>query len=115
MRRKNLLPSIFVSLPLALASCGGEANRNGAAVTAPPGPAATAQATPGPAQKAQPVTATVGEVKLDAGGAGEASVRLDIAQGSHTHANPATDKFYIATALTAEAADGITPGTPVYP
>jgi hypothetical protein len=86
-------------------------NRNGAAVTTVPSPAAT----PSPAPQAKPVTATVEEVKLDAGGAGEASVRLDIAQGFHTHANPATDKYYIATALTAEASDGITPGKPVYP
>ena len=82
-----------------------------AAVTPTPSPTATAQ----PVQQAQPVTATVEEVKLNAGSAGEASVRLDIAQGFHTHANPATDKFYIATALTAEASDGITPGKPVYP
>ena len=115
MRRQNLLLSLLVGLPLACASCGGgQSNANGvAAVT--PSPAAAAQAAPAPAPQAQPVTATVEELKLDAGGAGEAAVRLDIAGGYHTHANPATDKFYIATALTAEAADGITPGKPVYP
>lgn len=117
MRRQNLLPSLFLSLPLAFASCGGgESNTNGvAAVTPAPSPAATAQTTPSPARQAQPVTATVEAVKLDAGGDGEANVRLDIAEGFHTHANPATDKFYIATALTAEPSDGITPGKPVYP
>lgn len=103
-------------LPLALASCGGgEANRNGAAVTALPSPAATAQPAATPAPKPQPVTATAEEVKLDAGGSGEASVRLDIAQGFHTHANPASDKFYIPTELRAEASEGVTPGKPVYP
>src|ERR1044071_4497147 len=61
------------------------------------------------------VTATVEEAKLDAGGEGEARVRLDIAQGFHTHANPATDKFYIPTELRAEAQEGLTPGKPVYP
>jgi hypothetical protein len=117
MRRTNLLLSLLVCLPLAFASCGGgQSNANGvAAVTPAPSPAATAQAAPSPVQQAQPVTATVEELKLDAGGAGEATVRLDIARGYHTHANPATDKFYIATALSAEAADGITPGKPVYP
>jgi hypothetical protein len=112
MRRQNLLLSLLLGLPLAFASCGGaEPNANGVAAATPaPTPSA-----PVPAQQQQPVTATVEEVKLDAGGTGEARVRLDIAQGFHTHANPATDKFYIATALTAEAQGGITPGTPVYP
>ena len=117
MRRTNLLPSLLLCAPLAFASCGGgETNANGvAAVTPAPGPSATAQAAPTPAQQATHVQATAEEVKLNAGGAGEAAVRLDIEQGYHTHANPATDKFYIATALSAEAADGITPGAPVYP
>ena len=112
MRRKNLLLSLLICLPLAFASCGGrESNANGvAALTPTPSPAA-----PTPAPKPQPVTATVEEVKLDAGGAGEARVRLDIAQGFHTHANPATDKFYIPTELRAEPQEGITPGKPVYP
>jgi hypothetical protein len=112
MRRKNLLPSLFICLPLALASCGGgESNANGTAAATPaPSPAASS-----PTPQAQPVTATVEEVRLDAGGAGEATVRLDIARGFHTHANPATDKFYIPTALSAEPQEGITPGKPVYP
>ena len=117
MRRQKLLLSCLISLPLAFASCGGgQSNANGVtAVTPAPAPSATAQAAPTPTQQAQPVTATVEEVRLDAGGAGEASVRLDIAKGYHTHANPATDKFYIATELRAEPQDGITPGKPVYP
>jgi uncharacterized protein len=117
MRRTTLLPGLLLCAPLAFASCGGgETNANGiAAVTPAPAPSATAQTAPSPAPQAQPVTATVEEVRLDAGGAGEASVRLDIAQGYHTHANPATDRFYIATELRAEAQEGITPGKPVYP
>ena len=110
MRRQKLLLSLFLGLPLAFASCGGgESNANGVAASTP------APAAPTPAPQAQPVTATVEEAKLDAGGTGEARVRLDIAQGYHTHANPATDKFYIATALTAQPSEGITPGNPVYP
>ena len=117
MRRTNFLPSLLLCAPLAFASCGGgETNANAVAAGTPvPGPAATAQAAPSPARQAQPVTATVEEVRLDAGGVGEASVRLDIAQGYHTHANPASDRFYIATELRAESQEGITPGTPVYP
>lgn len=112
MRRQKLLLSLCVSLTLTFASCGGgESNVNGvAAVTPAPGPAA-----PAPTPQAQPVTATVAEAKLDAGGAGEASVRLDIASGYHTHANPATDRFYIATELRADTLEGITAGKPVYP
>jgi hypothetical protein len=104
-------------LPFAYASCGeGQSNANGvAAVTPAPSPSATQKAAPSPTPQAQPVSASVEEVRLDAGGTGEASVRLDIAQGYHTHANPATDKFYIATELRAEPQDGITPGKPVYP
>jgi hypothetical protein len=104
-------------VPLAFASCdGGQSNANGvAAVTPAPGPSATAQATPTPAPQAQPVTALVEEVRLDAGGTGEASVRLDIAGGYHVNANPASDKFYRPTELFAEPQDGITPGKPIYP
>jgi hypothetical protein len=113
MRRHKLLLSLLLGLPLAFASCGGEQpNANGAAAATPaPSPAASAS----PALQSQPVTATVEETKLDAGGEGEARVRLDIVQGYHTHANPATDKFYIATELRAEPQEGITPGKPVYP
>jgi cytochrome c biogenesis DsbD-like protein len=115
MRRQNLLLCLFICAPLAFASCdGGQSNANGVAAVTPT-PAATTQATPTPAPKPQEVTALVEEVKLDAGGTGEASVRLDIIQGYHIHANPAADKFYIATVLSAEAQDGITPGKPVYP
>jgi hypothetical protein len=115
MRRQNLLLSLFICVPFAFASCGGgESNANGVA-SATPGPASSPQAAPSPARPAQPVTATVEEVRLVAGGAAEANVRLDIAQGYHTHANPATDKFYIATELRTEPQEGITPGKPVYP
>jgi hypothetical protein len=116
MRRQNLLLSLTACLPLAFASCGGGQSNANEVAAATPSPATTAQAAPGPArQQSQPVTATVEEVRLDAGGSAEASVRLDIAQGYHTHANPATDKFYIATELRAEPQEGITPGKPVYP
>ncbi|HEX7312337.1 MAG TPA: protein-disulfide reductase DsbD N-terminal domain-containing protein [Pyrinomonadaceae bacterium] len=115
MRRQKLLPSFLLCLPFAFASCGGgQSNANGSAAATPaPAPSATAQATP--AREPQVVTTKADEVRLTAGGAGEASVRLDIAPGYHTHANPAADKFYIPTSLSAEPVDGITPGKPVYP
>lgn len=116
MRLKNLLPGLVLCAPLALGACGGggQTNANGVASSnAAATPAATAAATP--ATPAQVVTATVEEAKLNAGGAGEATVRLDIAPGYHVNANPASDKFYVATELRASAQDGITPGAPVYP
>src|SRR5438105_1809374 len=78
-------------------------------------PAATpaaAQATPATVPPPQPVNVNVEEVQLAAGGAGEAVVRLDIAEGFHVNANPASDKFYVATEVQAEPQEGITPGKP---
>lgn len=115
MRRKNIL-RLFICAPLLLGACGGgqtdnatnsAATANNATPKAPATPAATPQM--------QEVTATVEEARLDAGGKGEATVRLDIAQGFHVHANPASDKFYIATEVSAEPQEGLTPGKPVYP
>ena len=54
-------------------------------------------------------------MQLSAGGAGEALVRLDIAEGYHVNANPPSDKFYIGTEVRAEPQEGVTPGKPVYP
>lgn len=119
MRPKNLLPALLLCAPLAFGACdgGGQTNANGVAspnVAPTPATAATgATATPTP--QAQVVTATVEEVKLTAGGAGEATVRLDIAPGYHVNANPASDKFYLATELRAEPLAGVTVGKPVYP
>jgi len=111
MRRKILL-AIALSAPLVFAACAD--NRTGASNNAAATPAA-AQVQPTAAQQQQLVTATVEEAKLDAGGAGEANVILDIADGYHIHANPASDKFYIATEVQAAPQEGITPGKPVYP
>jgi hypothetical protein len=109
MRRKILL-SIALSAPLVFASCGD--NQTGAANNAA---SPTAQVQPTAVQQQQFVTATVEEAKLDAGGAGEANVTLDIADGYHVNANPASDKFYVATEVQAAPQEGITPGKPVYP
>ena len=119
MRRKLLLTLAFAA-PLLFYACAGNQQETANAPAAAASPAATpaaAQQQPTPAAKSQPepVTASVAEVKLSAGGAGEAAVQLDIAEGFHVNANPASDKFYIPTELRAEAQEGITPGKPVYP
>lgn len=115
MRRKLLLTLIFAA-PLLFHACAGNQQENANAPAAASSPAATpAAAQQLPTPTAQPVKASVEEVKLAAGGAGEAAVRLDITEGFHVNANPASDKFYIPTELRAEAQEGITPGKPVYP
>jgi hypothetical protein len=112
--RRTILLSIALSAPLVLAACGD--NQTGAANNAAsPTATSAAQAQPTAVQQQQFVTATVEEAKLDAGGAGEANVTLDIADGYHVNANPASDKFYIATEVQAAPQEGITPGKPVYP
>ncbi|MET0626814.1 MAG: protein-disulfide reductase DsbD domain-containing protein [Pyrinomonadaceae bacterium] len=115
MRLKNLLPGLLLCAPLALGACGARTDNTGVASVTPTPAATTPPATPAPTPQAQGVTAAVEEAKLTAGGAGEATVRLDIAQGYHVQANPASDKFYVATELRAEPGDGLTPGKPVYP
>jgi hypothetical protein len=124
MRQTNLLQRKTLTLfilcaPLLFGACGGgESNTsnvpttNAAVANASPTPAA-ASATPG--TQAQVVTATVEETKLDAGGSGEAAITLDIADGYHVNANPASDKYYIPTELKAEPQEGLTPGKPAYP
>ena len=115
MRRKNLL-RLFICAPLLFGACGGGRTDNAANSAATANSAApSAPATPAATPRKQEVTATVEEASLDAGGKGEASVRLDIAQGFHVHANPASDKFYIATEVRAAPQEGLTPGRPVYP
>ncbi len=54
-------------------------------------------------------------VELAAGGSGEASVRLTIAEGYHITANPATLSYQIPTQVSVEPGEGITAGQPVYP
>jgi hypothetical protein len=116
MLRQTLI-CLVACVALSLCACGGNqtgTTNSGAMNSAPPSNAnVQAPAAPTPPQTI--VTATGEELKLGAGGAGEAVVRLEIAEGYHVNANPASDKFYVATELRAETQEGITPGKPVYP
>lgn len=115
--KKTILFPLSLSALLLFSACGGDRTNeaNNATTSATPPSNAAAKATSTPTPEPQVVSASAAETKLAAGGEGEAAVTLDIAQGYHVHANPATDKFYIATELQAAQQEGITPGKPVYP
>ena len=116
MRRTIILVLTLCATLLFCACSGGQTEQtNAPAASTPAATHATANAAPNATQTPQVVTATVEEASLDAGGAGEADIRLDIAEGYHVNANPASDKFYVATEVKAEPQEGVTPGTPVYP
>lgn len=112
LRTRTTLLSLALCAPLALAACGGDSAPSNA-TTADAGPTPVPSAQPSP--KKQEVVATADEAKLDAGGAGEAKITLDIADGYHVHSNPASDKFYIATEVKVAPQEGLTPGKPAYP
>lgn len=120
MRQKRLhtrttLLSLALCAPLALAACGGGPDASNATTANANAGTTPAPAQPSPKPKMQEVVATVDEVKLDAGVAGEANIMLDIAEGFHVHSNPASDKFYHATEVKASPQGGMTPGKPTYP
>lgn len=119
MRQTRLHPRatlLALSLCATLAACGGgpdASNATTANANSGSTPAPSAQTSPKP--KSQEVVATVNELRLDAGGAGEAVITLDIAEGYHVHSNPASEKFYHATEVKAAPQEGLTPGKPAYP
>lgn len=116
MRRTTLF-SIALSALLLFSACGdGQTDTaNTTTTSATPSSSTATRATATPTPETQVVNASADEMKLAGGGAGEAAVKLDIAEGYHVHANPASDKFYIATELQTAPQEGITPGKPVYP
>src|SRR5688500_5843973 len=118
MRPNKLLSVLLLCAPLAFGACGEgvQSNSNGAAsVTTTPMPGATTPPSATPTPQAQVVTASADEATIEAGKAGEAVVRVEIARGYHVNANPASDRFYVPTELRVEAPEGFTPGRPVYP
>jgi DsbC/DsbD-like thiol-disulfide interchange protein len=98
---------------LLCSACGSGSGPQADAPAASPTPAPRAAATP--TRSPEILKAAAEEARVTAGGAGEAVVRLDIAEGWHVNANPPSDKFYIGTEVQAEAQGGVTPGKPVYP
>ncbi len=115
--RRTILFSIPLSALLLFSACGGGQTNtaNTTTTSATPSSNTATRATATPMPETQVVNVTTDETKLAAGGAGEAAIKLYIAEGYHVHANPASDKFYIATEVQAAPQEGITPGKPVYP
>lgn len=61
------------------------------------------------------MSATVEETSIRAGAKGDAVLTLKIIEGYHVNANPASDKFYIPTEITASSEGGIRVLRPTYP
>jgi DsbC/DsbD-like thiol-disulfide interchange protein len=64
---------------------------------------------------AEIVRASADEIALKAGASGEAHVHLQIADGYHVNANPATFSYLKATELELTPTEGFTAGRPAYP
>lgn len=68
-----------------------------------------------PVSSADVVKASVADIEIVAGKAGDAQVQISISPGYHVNANPATFPYLIATAVEAGASNGISAGKPIYP
>jgi hypothetical protein len=84
-----------------------------------PGQGPVTQASPSPS--AAPVTSvnlvsvSVARVDIVPGGNSEASVMIEVRDGYHVNANPATDTYLKATEVIPQAKDGLTVGYIKYP
>ncbi len=93
-------PIAVLSL-LALVSCAGQ--QTGGPPDAPSGAPTVVEVRP-----STPASASVGDSV-------ELTLSLEIADGFHIQANPASQPYLIPALLELEAADGLEPGPPVYP
>lgn len=87
-----------------------------AALAAVPGLEAGAAAGPGAERHPGPVSVRVSSpVVVEAGRSADAGFMVEIAEGFHIQANPASDRFLIPAELKLGPARGIEPGVPAYP
>ena len=113
MTKKILLLALISSLSLIVLACAGAEQPQTNTTTAQTNKAAETS-TPAKDLPADVVRAEAARVELKSGGSAEASLKLKVLPGYHINGNPAS-KFQIATSLSLEPLEGITPGQPVYP
>jgi DsbC/DsbD-like thiol-disulfide interchange protein len=115
MNRKLLLLFLLSSLVAACSSAGTEKSGNAPQAANTNKPANANGQTPSAANLPEDVlVANASKVEAKAGKSSEAQVKLVIKEGYHINANPAS-QYQIATQLTVEQAEGVTPGQPKYP
>jgi hypothetical protein len=105
--------TILLGLLLICGACGEKP----ASKTAIP-PAASPSPMPAisrPVSSADVVKASVADIEIAAGKAGEAQVQISISPGYHVNANPATFPYLIATTVEAGADKNLSAGKPIYP
>lgn len=115
MRTK--LIAILLCSPLLFSACA--TNRNGEQATQSNSSNAVPQIS-GAEQtvsrsSAEVVKVNAHVVDINAGGSGEATVEIQVANGFHVNANPPTFPYLKATEVEIQAANNVTPGKPVYP
>jgi DsbC/DsbD-like thiol-disulfide interchange protein len=116
--RRNDFVLIFCSfLLLIFTACSQSENATKQAGNASAGPSSAESqgATTTKTPPADVVRASADPVEIKAGSSAEAPVKLTVANGYHINANPPSFSYLIATELTVEPSEGITPAQPVYP
>ncbi|MFL6210291.1 MAG: protein-disulfide reductase DsbD domain-containing protein [Pyrinomonadaceae bacterium] len=103
---------LIACLLLTCAACSGSAPT----VATNANVSTTTTATPTVASTPEEIVrASADEIALKAGASGEAHVHLQIADGYHVNANPATFSYLKATELELTPTEGFTAGRPAYP
>ena len=117
MRRNNFVLILCSLLLLAFTACyqSENATKQTANTSASPSSTESENASASKTPPADVVRAEASNVEIKSGGAGEASVKLTVANGYHINANPPSFPYLKATELTVEPGAGVTPGKPVYP
>ncbi|HMF57930.1 MAG TPA: protein-disulfide reductase DsbD domain-containing protein [Pyrinomonadaceae bacterium] len=117
--KTKFISSLLCSLVL-LAGCSADrtseqATQSNASNTAPPAPSSTNSEQTVSRSSAEVVKVSAPAVEISAGGASEATIEIQVANGFHVNANPPTFQYLKATEVELQPANNITPGKPAYP